>query len=170
MESLYPGNASRRRDPVTGGANLIIGGSGSNVDHARRRGGECGDRRERRGTSAGGTLSSVQSTAPGAAGKNTIAGPGGTPGGAGGGNIVIGGSGSNTIDIGGSNNTIIGADGEATFGAKGQILSAQSLDPANAGAINQITVTGGGDLIIGGAGANTTITATDGDRQRHYRT
>ncbi len=70
-------------------------------------------------------------------------------------NIVIGGVGADTIDIGGSNNTILGDDGQASYsGTTGLITSIASRN-SGYGGNDIIDVSGGGNAIIGGAGADT---------------
>jgi Ca2+-binding RTX toxin-like protein len=76
-----------------------------------------------------------------------------TPAGAGN-NIVIGGAGADTIDIGGVNNTVIGDEGRATYdGATGKLTSIATQDPS-VGGNDIINVTGGGNVILGGFGAD----------------
>ena len=79
---------------------------------------------------------------------NSVVQPGGS-----GNNIVIGGVGGDTITLGGSNNTIIGDNGEADFGATGLRATITTTNPAN-GSGDAITVTGGGNVIFGGLGAD----------------
>ena len=76
-----------------------------------------------------------------------------TPAGAGN-NIVIGGVGADTIDVGGTNNTVMGDDGQATYnGATGKLTSISTTDPT-VGGNDFINVTGGGNAILGGFGAD----------------
>ena len=108
-----------------------------------------------------GILTHIFSTDPGVGvgTHSTISGPkvNGVlqPGGSGD-NIVIGGSGSDTIVLGGAANKVIGDNGEAFFDAAGTLTSITTTNPADAGD-NIITVTGGNNVIFGGAG-NDTIT------------
>ena len=81
-----------------------------------------------------------------------------TPAGAGN-NIVIGGIGDDTIDIGGTKNTVLGDDGQAIYTSTGLIASIASTD-AGFGGNDIINVSGGGNIIIGGVGADT-ITSAD---------
>ena len=140
------------------GNNVVIGGAGSDQIIVGATGANVviGDDGEAVYTK--GILTSIFSTDTtlGVGGNDSITGPvvnGAPTYGGSGGNVVIGGSGANTIMMGGANNTIIGADGEAAFGQSGEILTAQTISPADAGA-NTILVSGGGNVILGGSGAN----------------
>ena len=146
------------------GNNIVIGGAGS--DQIVLGAGSdivIGDDGEADFT--GGVLTSIYSTdgALGYGGNNTISGPTVkgvlTPGGSGG-STIIGGLGANTIVIGGADNTIIGNDGEATFNTSGQLTYVSTTDPS-IGGDNNITVTGGSNVIFGGA-ASDTITVQTG--------
>ena len=154
-------NATITVGSPTSGVDVIIGGPGANAITLGATGAYDVVGADGQASFTNGVLTAIQSIDPTDYGNDVITGPSGTPAGSGG-STIIGGSGSNTITVGGSNNTIIGADGQANFTPTGRILSAQSIDPANAGA-DVITVTSGGNLIIGGSGSNTITLGSGSD-------
>ena len=159
-----PNLGTSSNDTITlgNGNNVVIGGAGADqiVVGATGQNVIIGDDGEADYTS--GILTAIFSTdgTLGIGGNDTISGPNGTFGGSGD-NVAIGGIGADAITLGGANNTIIGDDGRATFGTSGQILTITTQDPGFGGN-DIITVTGGGNVIFGGTGADTIAVQTTG--------
>ena len=142
------------------GNNVVIGGAGNDQIVVGATGANViiGDDGEADYTA--GILTTIFSTDDMIGGNDSVTGPLvagiGTFGGNGN-NVVIGGIGADTIKLGGAGNTIIGDDGKATFGTSGQILTITTQDPTFGGN-DTITVNGGNNVILGGAGSDS-ITA-----------
>jgi hypothetical protein len=150
-DPAYGGN-----DQITAGngENIVIGGTGNDTLKAGRGDniiiGDNGSINFREG----GSISSIQTSAPDYTGNDHIAVECGD-------NIILGGSGSDTIVADHGDNIIIGDNGSVGFTEQGLLAVIQSLDPASGGD-DQITAGNGENIIIGGSG-NDTLKAGRGD-------
>ena len=79
-------------------------------------------------------------------------------------NVVLGGVGSDIITTGDGNNLVVGDNGQVVYAMPGVLGTVTASDPAGVVylADDQITVGGGDNFLIGGAGSDT-ITAGDGN-------
>ena len=154
---LVPATGTSSNDRITLGVgnDVVIGGAGadfiilgSGVDVVMGDDGEA--------DYTNGVLTKVWSTDALYGGDDTISGAwsDGVPGyGGSGGSVVIGGIGADRIYLAGDANIVFGDNGELTFNSAGVILAATIINPYDGGD-DIINVSGGGNLIFGGAGSD----------------
>ena len=145
---------------VSGGANLIFGGAGSDdISVNVIAGGSAGSGNVILGDDGDahftlGMLDRVETNTPDVGGADTITGGDGD-------NVVLGGSGSDRISLGAGRNLIIGDNGYVTYSTVGVVEVLATTDPDSGG--DDTIVGGGGDnVVLGGFGADH-ITLIDGE-------